>query len=156
MVDNAAMPQMVSAVGESVLSGYLGLEVTALEEKLIPEKKIRSEHVSVIIQILGEVEGQVVCSLDQATALQIVGRMFGGMEVQELDEMGWSAIKEFGNWFVSGIASQFATRGITINITHPLVNEGNSVFHSDSDLFLTPLQSTCGDIDVYYSLKESA
>jgi chemotaxis protein CheX len=80
--------------------------------------------------------------------------MFGGMEIQEIDEMGWSAIQEFGNWFVSGIATEFANRDMVVNITHPLINEGRSIMRSDNSYSVVPIWSVCGMIDIYYSISE--
>jgi chemotaxis protein CheX len=117
-------------------------------------REIHSHAVSVIIQIVGAAEGQVVISLDKDTAKKLIGLMFGGMEIQEIDEMGWSAIQEFGNWFVSGIATEFANRDMVVNITHPLVNEGRSIMRSDNSYSVVPIWSACGMIDIYYSISE--
>jgi len=143
----------VSNVGQSVLSGYLGLNVSALQERVQLTPIIFSE-VSVTIQMLGEIEAQVICTMDYKMATQIVGRMFGGMEVTEMDEMGWSAIQEFGNWFVSGIATDFSTRGVNVDITHPIVNEGGkSHIREEQQFYVVPLLNDFGMINIYSSIE---
>ncbi|MBJ6362850.1 chemotaxis protein CheX [Paenibacillus sp. GCM10012307] len=141
----------VSRVGSNVLSGYLGMTVSTME--LREQVKLEAEQdIAVKIEMLGQLDGRIICTMNEETAKQIVGRMFGGMEIQHLDEMGWSAIKEFGNWFVSGIATEFSNQGIEVNISHPSI-EQNDIAGEYSDHFVvTPLESEYGIIDIYSKL----
>lgn len=142
----------VSKVGKDVLSGFLGLEVNSLEQRNLQAPLVNKE-VSVIIQVIGQVEGQVICSMSLKTVKQIVGRMMGGMSIHQMDEIGWSAIQEFGNWIVSGIATEFSNNGIIVNITHPMVNEGHATIHSINQYISVSLESEIGTIDIYMHLE---
>lgn len=142
--------QAVSRVGSNVLSGYLGMSVSTLE--LREQVQLSTDpDVSVKIEMLGQLDGRIICAMNEETAKQIVGRMFGGMEIQQLDEMGWSAIMEFGNWFVSGIATEFSNQGLDVNISHPSVDQQQE--KASLDYFVvTPLESEYGVIDIYSKL----
>ncbi|GGG16271.1 chemotaxis protein CheX [Paenibacillus abyssi] len=144
--------EAVSRVGSNVLSGYLGMSISplALREQ---EAAIDERDVAVLIEMLGQLDGQIICAMNEETAKQIVGRMFGGMEVNQLDEMGWSAIKEFGNWFVSGIATEFSNQGLEVNISHPNVNENEALIVGKQQYIVTPLESEYGIIDIYSLLN---
>lgn len=149
---NTDFHKAISMAGSNVLSGFLGFNVTVQDQRN-QNTPIINEDVTVIIQMLGQVEGKIICSMKLETVKQIVGRMLGGMEVVQLDEMGWSAIQEFGNWFVSGIATEFSNHGLDVNITHPIVNEGRSQIRTQDRFIVVPLKSECGVIDIYASLE---
>lgn len=144
--------QVITSVGTNVLSGYLGLTVTP-QPLRDTGTIVENNEVSVIIQLMGQIEGNVICAMDLATAKGIIGRMFGGMEIEQMDEMGWSAIQEFGNWFVSGVATEIANHGLEVNITHPIVNEGKSWIRSGDYYKVIPLECDCGVIEIYLTLE---
>jgi chemotaxis protein CheX len=143
--------QTVSKVGSNVLSGYLGINVSTLEYRQMDTPLLRNV-IAVHIKLLGQVEGQIICSMNENTAKHIVGCMYGGMIINELDEMGISAIQEFGNWFVSGIATEFSNHGLKVDISHPTVSIIQSVM-SLRRHNLVPLQSEYGTIDIYSSFE---
>jgi chemotaxis protein CheX len=77
---------------------------------------------------VGDLEGQVVFSFPRETAIAIVSRMMG-MPIEELDELGRSALAEFGN-IVSGNALMLMTkalRNISVDITPPSVITGEEL-----------------------------
>jgi chemotaxis protein CheX len=128
------------------------MNVQALEQRELSSPVVNKE-VSVIIQMVGQLGGQVIFSMEKDTAMQIVSSMMGGAVVEQLDDLAWSAIQEFANWFVSGMATEFSEQGYNVDITHPIVNEGRSILHSDQTYTLVPLESACGTIDIYSSIE---
>jgi chemotaxis protein CheX len=143
---------VVSKVGADVLLGYLGLNDHAHAQRELSFQVVNKE-VSVIIQMVGQLGGQVILSMEKATAREIVSSMMGGAVVQELDDLAWSAIQEFANWFVSAMAIEFSDQGYDFDIAHPIVNEGRSILHSDQTYILVPLESSCGKFEIYSSIK---
>ncbi|MBD2847373.1 chemotaxis protein CheX [Paenibacillus sp. IB182496] len=145
---------VVTRVGSNVLSGYLGMEVTPHAAR--EQDSSGRYDIAVQIRVLGQLDGQIVCVMNEHTAKQVVGRMFGGIEVETLDEMGWSAIKEFGNWFVSGIATEFANKGWEVNISHPLTTfEDPNASQDLKDIrsIVMPLESEYGMIEIHSILE---
>lgn len=138
---------------ESILLNHFGVEVTPLKPRA-EKNAVPSNNVSVLLGINGQLNGQIICSLDIQTAKNIVGLMMGGMEINELDDMGWSAIQEFGNWIAGTTATELSKEDCIIDVTPPMINEGTSNFRSN-DLFITiPLESKIGLIDVHISVKD--
>ncbi|REE77730.1 chemotaxis protein CheX [Paenibacillus taihuensis] len=145
---------VISKVGQNVLAGYLGLIVETSELQQ-GANSIESNGVGVALQIIGQMEGQFISTMSTATVKELVSRMMGGYEVQQLDEMCWSAFQEFGNWFVSGIATELASQGIQVNITQPLLHEGDVTYHSINNYTVVTMTSEIGKIDVYMQLEEA-
>jgi CheY-specific phosphatase CheX len=75
--------RVVSKVGADVLLGYLGLNDHALAQRELSFQVVNKE-VSVIIQMVGQLGGQVILSMEKATAREIVSSMMGGAVVKEL------------------------------------------------------------------------
>ncbi|WP_127585687.1 chemotaxis protein CheX [Paenibacillus koleovorans] len=148
----------MSKVGEAVLGGYLGLSTSIVEaeESAVWPLPLQSKEVGVIIQVIGQLEGQVICSMELGTAKGIVGRMMGGMTIERMDEMGWSAFQEFGNWIVSGIATELSQQGIAVNITHPLVQEGAFILRNMQEYSLVIIETDIGELDIYITLERPA
>ncbi|REE91537.1 chemotaxis protein CheX [Paenibacillus taihuensis] len=144
---------VISKVGQNVLSGYLGLNVETLELQQ-GANSIESSGVGVALQIIGQMEGQYICTMSTTSVKELVSRMMGGYEIQQLDEMCWSAFQEFGNWFVSGIATELASHGIQVNITHPLIHEGDVTYHSNNNYTVVTMTTEIGKIHVYMQLNE--
>jgi chemotaxis protein CheX len=144
--------KVMEKVGENVLGGYLGLGTTIMTPEELHTQSLRSKGLGVIIQVVGELEGQVICSMEMETARSIVGRMMGGAAVSEMDELGWSAFQEFGNWIVSGIATQLSEQGIVVNITHPLIQEGDFIVHMNKKMTPINIITDIGQLDMYITL----
>ncbi len=54
------------------------------------------DEVTVVLSLIGEVQGTVPYSLSEATALHLVGQMMGS-PLEELDALATSGIAELGN-----------------------------------------------------------
>ncbi|CAM3976681.1 chemotaxis protein CheX [Alkalicoccus chagannorensis] len=116
---------------------------------------VPSNDVSVVLGVSGELTGQIICSVNNGTAKNIVGTMMGGMEVKEMDDMGWSAIQEFGNWVAGSTATELSKESCIIDVTPPVVNEGSSRFHSSKTFITVPMKSSIGSLDVHISLESA-
>lgn len=138
---------------ETILLNHFGVEVTPLKPKA-GKGPVPSNHVSVILGINGELNGQIICSFSDDTAKKIVGVMMGGTKVDVMDEMSWSAVQEFGNWVAGTAATELSKEECIIDVTPPIINEGASKFHSNKLFVTVPLESKIGEIDVHISVNE--
>ncbi|MFX3623554.1 MAG: chemotaxis protein CheX [Ectobacillus sp.] len=137
---------------EEIFQNYFATGVT-IQETYQGTFQVQSNYISVILGIHGEMKGQVICSFNHSTAKKIIQMMMGGMEVREIDELGWSAIQEFGNWIAGTYATEMAKESIFIDVTPPVINEGTSLFRSHNIFTSVPIESALGAVDIHISLK---
>lgn len=143
----------ITAATKSILQNHFGLEVTPLRPTA-GQSPVSSNQVSVILGVSGQLEGQIICSFTFGTAKKIVGVMMGGMDIQEIDDIGWSAVQEFGNWVAGTTATELSKADCIIDVTPPFINEGDSKFRSTKTFISVPLQTTIGELVVHISVKE--
>ena len=93
----------------------------------LDDGQFRAPEVSVVLGIVGDMEGQVIYAVSMECALGIAGRMMGGVEVKELDEMSKSAIAELGNMITGNAATRFEKDSMNIDISPPTVMTGSGV-----------------------------
>lgn len=96
--------------------------------------------------VIGALTGEVVLNIARPTALEVVSKMMM-MPVQEIDEMGQSAISELGNMIAGNAATVFANSNILIDITPPSYYLGAD-FTPDAQMFSVPFSSEAGDLSV--------
>ncbi|UOE93260.1 chemotaxis protein CheX [Alkalihalobacillus sp. LMS39] len=142
----------ITKATKSILSSHLGLEVKLLNP-FVQKKLVPTNDVTVILGIFGQLEGQLICTMEETTAKSIISTMMGGFPVEAIDEMGWSAIQEFGNWVAGNTATELS-QDYEIDVTPPVVNNGTSTFHSTSSFITLPLESQIGQIDIHVTIKE--
>ncbi|WP_367613671.1 chemotaxis protein CheX [Halalkalibacter nanhaiisediminis] len=143
----------ISRATNEILTNHFGLDVTPLEPTT-GTGTVFSKEIAVILGVKGELTGQIVCAFSNNTAKQIVGVMMGGMQIDQLDEMGLSAVQEFGNWVAGTTATELSKESCIIDVTTPIVNEGESKLHSSNPFVTVPLNSKIGQIDVHIAVKE--
>ncbi|KYG31793.1 chemotaxis protein CheX [Alkalihalobacillus trypoxylicola] len=139
---------------KQILSNHFGVVVKPLSPSA-NSGALLANDVSVILGIKGQLNGQIICTFSQQTAFSIVGVMMGGLKVEALDEMGWSAVQEFGNWVAGTTATELSKEGCLIDVTPPIVNGGDSQYHSSVPFISIPLESAIGEIGVHISVKEA-
>ncbi|KGA95971.1 inhibitor of MCP methylation protein [Alkalihalobacillus alcalophilus ATCC 27647 = CGMCC 1.3604] len=136
-----------------ILTSHFGLVVNALAPTA-GKGHLVSEDISVILGVKGQLKGQIICTFSSQTAQKIIGVMMGGMQIDQIDEMGWSAVQEFGNWVAGTTATELSKEGCVIDVTPPIVNEGESNYHSINPFISIPLDSDIGEIGVHISVQE--
>lgn len=138
---------------KEILTNHFGLNVLPLAASA-GTGSIPSNGISVILGVKGQLKGQIICSFSSETAKKLIGVMMGGNQIDQLDEMGWSAIQEFGNWVAGTTATELSKESCLIDVTTPIVNEGESTFHSSSPFVSVPLDTAIGEIHVHIAVKE--
>lgn len=78
----------------------------------------------IMIGVTGEMKGQVMLVFSKEVACNIASKMMM-CPVTELDAIGRSAICELGNMIMGNAATIFSTKGITVDITPPILAQGN-------------------------------
>lgn len=145
----------VCSATKSIMTNHFGVE-TKPNKPSSSKGVIPSDDVAVVLGVSGQLSGQIICTLSTNTAKKIVGTMMGGMTIESIDEMGWSALQEFGNWVAGSTATELSKQNCIIDVTPPVVNEGVSKFHSTRMFITVPMDSTIGQISIHISLSEKA
>ncbi len=141
--------------GTEVLRLTTGMEVQRGKPAL-DDGNFCAPEVCVVLGIVGDMKGQVIYGVTLPTALGIAGKMMGGMEVKELDEMSKSAIAELGNMITGNAASRFERISFNLNISPPTVMVGQSVVISwpMHRALVVPLHTDVGDMIVWVCMEE--
>ena len=138
---------------KAILSSHLEIEVNMLKPK-IEQSSVPSNEISVMLGVSGQLSGQIICSVTKETAKKIIGSMMGGLVIDEIDSMGWSAMQEFGNWVGGSTAIELSKENCIIDVTPPIVTEGETKYRSVKTFITIPLETNIGIIDIHISLKE--
>ncbi|AOM83445.1 chemotaxis protein CheX [Salisediminibacterium beveridgei] len=138
---------------KSIMSNHFGADIKRGQPQA-GHGSVPSDQVSVVLGVKGELAGQIICSISEDTAKNIVGVMMGGMQVSTLDDIGWSAVQEFGNWVAGTTATELYNENYTVDVTPPIINEGESKFHSTSKFITLPMDSSLGKVSIHISLSE--
>lgn len=137
-------PFVVAAI--DVLRGEIGGPISRGSPRL-EDSPLVSQDVSVLIALIGQVQGLVLMGMSHETALRVASQMVGG-EVGTLDDLSRSALAELTN-IVSGRASMDLEQGgRSCNISAPTVVTDQGFVISETNLprVIVPLQTRCGDI----------
>lgn len=123
--------------------------------KMIEDIKL-SNDIGIVIGVTGEVRGQVVIKMSHQSALNIVSKMMGGVEILELDSMGKSAISELGNMILGTSANNLYALGYTIDITPPSILNGDGIIYStvNQSIIAIPFNTEGIEIIVNISIVE--
>ncbi len=143
---DAAHQVLQAETGLTVSKGQIELEKSALT----------TEDITVLISLIGEVQGVVLYGLSERTGLEIVARMMG-QQFEVFNDLARSGIAEMGN-VITGRASIFlAEGGLEATISPPTVIEGAGAEVSTVDFsrVVVPLETEAGTITVHLALRES-
>lgn len=90
----------------------------------------KSEDISVIIGILGELQGDVIFTMNKNMAMFFASKLMKDMDNSMVEQMWESAISEVTNMISGKVSSVFFGNGTTIDITPPtlLLNPQPSQF----------------------------
>ncbi len=120
--------RMVNALITSVANIFT--QVLQLEPKLgRPQVSREIEPRYSIVTVLGfvgDIEGNMIYSFNEKTAIRIVSKMMG-MEYGQLDELALSALGELGNMTTGALAMNLEKIGYKTDITPPTVVTGKEI-----------------------------
>ena len=141
----AASEVLDAELGGEALRGTLRLHKTA----------VTTDEVTAVVGVTGTLQGLVLYSMSQATALRIVSRVMA-QEFAEFDAIAQSGIGELGN-VITGRAGVLLERaGIRADIAPPMLIVGRGGLMSSLDIprLLVPLETRVGTIDLQIALRK--
>lgn len=120
------------------------------------DEPLKKYEVCVLVGVLGDLQGQVICGMSSLTAKKIISQMMG-FEAQEIDQMGESAICELKNIIVGTASTNLSLTGYHCNITPPLFLMGGVIpeflKHIHTALSI-PITTPFGEIDINLALRK--
>jgi chemotaxis protein CheX len=117
---------------------------------------LTTDDVTVLVSLIGQVQGVVLFSLSSQTSLGLVSRMMG-QECTEFDNLAQSGIAELGNVITGRATVKLSEAGISANISPPTLVHGKGLTISTLDFarVVVPLTTELGEIVVHLALRES-
>lgn len=142
----AAAKVLEAECGLAVNKGQLSLQKSALT----------AEEVTVLISLVGQVEGIVLYGMNIPTALALVSRVMD-QEFSEFDDLAKSGVAELGNVITGQATIKLSQAGYESQISPPTLIEGKDVEISTLDFqrIVVPLATEVGTVTVHLGLRES-
>jgi chemotaxis protein CheX len=144
---DAARSVLETELGVAVNKGTVSLQSSAYT----------TQDVTVLIGVMGAVQGVVLYGMSQKTALNIVGAMMG-QAFPEFDELAQSGIAELGNVITGLAATGLENAGYSSRISPPtsIVGHGSMISTLDIRRLVVPLITDFGAVEIHVALREAA
>lgn len=142
----AASEVMQAEVQASVQRGQLSLQTHAMT----------ADDVTVLINLIGQVQGVVLYGLSEATAQAMVSRIMG-QSFETFDNLAQSGVAELGNVITGRATIKLSEAGYQSTISPPTLITGKGVQVSTVDFqrVVVPLQTELGLLVVHLALRET-
>jgi len=126
-------------------------------ELAIVNSPVKGDEVNVVIGVTGDLTGQIIFCLSEATALVFASKMLMNLMTDSLNELAKSAIGEMGNMILGNAVTALGERGYFCNLTPPALLIGKDVFVSTQVLkfLVIPLETKAGCITINVALQEN-
>jgi chemotaxis protein CheX len=114
-----------------------------------------TNDLTVILSLIGSVEGTVFYSMSTDAALQITSTLMGGT-FDALDKLVQSGIAEMGNVITGRATMKLAKAGYEANISTPslILGKGATISTLDHPRLIVPLITSLGTITIHLALRE--
>lgn len=114
-----------------------------------------TDDVTVIIALVGAVEGMVMYSLDNSTAMKMVSKMMGE-EITEFSSLVQSGVAELGNVITGRASVKLSQTGYDATISPPtlIIGSGSQISTLDFPRLVVPLFTDLGKVTVQLALRE--
>jgi chemotaxis protein CheX len=116
-----------------------------------------TEQVTVVLSLIGQIDGVVFYSLSEAVALHLAGRMLGE-PFSTFDSLAQSGIAELGNVITGRASIKLAEAGYVADISPPtlLAGQGATLSTLQMARLVVPLQLEPGRLTIHLALREGS
>ncbi len=139
----------------SVIEMMLNPDMEA-ERPFFNSDPLSKYEVNVVVGVLGDLQGQVICGMSKETVKKIASQMLF-TEVEEIDAMAESAICELKNIIVGTASTNLSLNGYNCNITPPMfLMDGNIpdfLKHIETALAI-PIKTPFGRVEINLALRK--
>jgi chemotaxis protein CheX len=140
----AASEVLGSELGSAAKRGVLRMDKTA----------VTTDEVTTLVGVTGTLNGLVLYSMSQSTALCIVSRVLG-QDFEVFDALAQSGIGELGNVITGRAGVLLSEAGYPSNITPPslVIGKGTMITTFDLIRLVLPLETDVGALEIQVVLK---
>lgn len=110
--------------------GFSGVKKEGLK---LNGMEVRSLGVIVMINIVGDIEGKIIYTMNEEDAKKVASTMMMGMPINDLDELAQSAISEMINMLTANAATIFSKDNINVDISTPNLIKGDYVAEASTE-----------------------
>jgi chemotaxis protein CheX len=116
-----------------------------------------TDDVTVIISLVGAVEGTVFFSMSKESATRLASVLIGE-KLEGMDKLAQSGIAELGNVIAGRASMRMAEAGFESNISTPSLIMGKGAIISTLDFprLVVPLTTSAGAMVIHLALREGA
>lgn len=141
----AAFEVLTMETGSTIKRGDLSLETSLYV----------TDDVTVIIALVGMIEGNVFYSMDKETAIKLASKLMGE-KFTEFNSLAQSGIAEIGNVITGRASVKLSQSGYESTISPPtmLQGKGASISTLDYPRIVLPMWSEMGEILIHLSLRQ--
>jgi chemotaxis protein CheX len=153
---NARMLNPFLDAANEVLAAEAQVEVTR-GTLTLQKSAMTTDDVTVLLSMVGRVQGVVLYGLSIQTGLALSTRMMG-QEFATFDSLAQSGIAELGNVITGRASIKLAEAGFESEISPPTLIQGRAVTISTLDFprLVVPLSTPLGEVTVHLALREQA
>lgn len=122
----------------------------------LQKSALTTDEVTVLINLIGQVQGVVLFGLSESLGMKLVSKMLG-QDFSQFDNLAQSGVAELGN-VISGRATVLLSdAGYQSTISPPTMITGKGVQISTLDFprIVVPLTCEFGDMVIHLALRES-
>jgi chemotaxis protein CheX len=140
----AASEVLDSELGKEAARGVLRLQKSAFT----------TDEVTALVGVTGTLNGMVLYSMSESTALGIVSKMMG-QDFDDFDALAQSGIGELGNVITGRAGILLADAGYPSNISPPalVIGKGTMITTLDLNRLVCPLETTVGPLEIQIVLR---
>jgi chemotaxis protein CheX len=122
----------------------------------LAKSSLTTDDITVLINLVGQVQGVVLYGMSTKTGMGLVSRMMG-QEFTEFDALAQSGVAEIGNVISGSATVKLAEAGFHSTISTPTMIIGNSVQISTLDFprIILPLHTEFGDLVIHLAIREA-
>lgn len=121
----------------------------------LQKSALTSDEITVMLSLIGQVQGIVLYGLSISTAIRLVSSVLG-QEFASFDNLAQSGIAELGNVITGRATIKLSEAGYTANISPPtlILGKGVSISTLDFQRIVVPLSFDLGSIVVHLAIRD--
>jgi chemotaxis protein CheX len=152
---NAEVVNRFLGATKTVLTEYFNITIDSTGTPLALQPSSAFEPITVVLELLGDLEGQFLLAYSNEVALETARAMMYNPEYPAFDDLCKSALAELGNMIAGMTSTALAEMGFMCELAPPIVVIGKNVHISLAVpvVIALPLKASVGDFRVCVALK---
>lgn len=116
-----------------------------------------ANDVTVLISLVGQVQGVVLYGMSENTARALVSQILG-QPFEEFDDLAQSGVAELGNVITGQASGRLSEAGFGSRISPPtlVLGEGTAISTLEFQRLLVPVFTELGEIQIHLALREGS